>query len=88
LQANRMIVIKLETKLADDDLYITIADNGIGISREKIAEIFNKEVQMNRVGILNVHERLRILYGGSYGLTIDRNEPEGSKIILRLRHYA
>lgn len=88
LQANRLIVIKVEAELADNDLYITISDNGIGMSQEKITEIFNKEVQMNRVGILNVHERIRILCGGSYGLTIKPNEPEGSKIILKLRHYA
>ena len=78
----------MEAEIADNDLYITISDNGIGISQEKITEIFNKEFQMNRVGILNVHERIRILYGGSHGLTIEQNQPEGSKIILKLRYYA
>jgi len=87
LQVNRLIVIKVEAELADDDLYIKISDNGIGMSQEKITEIFNKEVQMSRVGILNVHERIRILYGGAYGLTIEQNEPEGTKVILKL-HYA
>lgn len=86
LQVKRLIVIKVEAELADRDLYITISDNGIGMSQEKITEIFNKEVQMSRVGILNVHERIRILYGGSYGLTIEQNEPEGTKIILKLRY--
>ncbi|KUO49554.1 MAG: signal protein [Desulfitibacter sp. BRH_c19] len=87
LQANRLIVIKVKAELADNDLYISISDNGIGISQEKITEIFSKEVQMNRVGILNVHERIKILCGGSYGLTIEQNQPEGSKIILKLRYY-
>ncbi|WP_206812971.1 cache domain-containing sensor histidine kinase [Paradesulfitobacterium ferrireducens] len=87
LQANKLIVIKVEAKLADQDLYITISDNGVGMSQEKVTEIFNKEVQMNRVGILNVHERIRILCGAAYGLTIKQNEPEGSKVILKLRHY-
>lgn len=86
LQVNRLLVIKVEAELADHDLYITISDNGIGMSQEKITEIFNKEVQMSSVGILNVHERIRILYGGSYGLTIEQNEPEGTKIILKLRY--
>lgn len=85
LQVNRLIVIKVEAELADHDLYIRISDNGIGMSQEKITEIFNKEVQMSRVGILNVHERIRILYGGAYGLTIEQNEPEGTKVILKLR---
>lgn len=86
LQVNRLLVIKVEAELADQDLYITISDNGIGMSQEKITEIFNKEVQMSSVGILNVHERIRILYGGAYGLTIEQNEPEGTKVILKLRY--
>jgi len=86
LQVNRLLVIKVEAELADHDLYITISDNGIGMSQEKITEIFNKEVQMSSVGILNVHERIRILCGASYGLTIKQNEPEGTKIILKLRY--
>jgi len=86
LQVNRLLVIKVEAELTDHDLYITISDNGIGMSQEKITEIFNKEVQMSSVGILNVHERIRILYGGAYGLTIEQNEPEGTRVILKLRY--
>ena len=71
----------------EDSLLITIADNGIGISKEKIAEIFNKEIQMNKIGLVNVHERIRILYGAAYGLTIEPNQPVGSKIILKLRSH-
>ncbi|AET70819.1 putative signal transduction protein with a C-terminal ATPase domain [Desulfosporosinus orientis DSM 765] len=88
LQANRLIEIKVEAQLDNNDLYITISDNGIGISPEEINEIFNKEVQMNKVGILNVHERIKILCGVGYGLTIKENQPQGSKIVLKLRYYA
>jgi len=87
LQAGRLIEIKIEAYKVDHDLYLTVSDNGVGISQEKIAEIFSKKVQMNKVGILNVHERIRILYGNSYGLTIEQNKPVGSKIILKLRYH-
>ena len=87
LQVQRLIEIKVEARVSNNDLYITISDNGVGISQEKIAEIFNKEVQINKVGILNVYERIRILYGDAYGLTIEENKPTGSKIILKLRYY-
>ncbi len=86
-QANRLIVITIQAELVEDSLFITIADNGIGISKEKIAEIFNKEIQMNKIGLVNVHERIRILYGAAYGLTIEPNQPVGSKIILKLRSH-
>jgi two-component system sensor histidine kinase YesM len=86
LQANRLIRIKVEARVEDKDLYITISDNGVGISQEKVAEIFNKVGQMSGVGIVNVHERIKILYGSSYGLEIEKNKPVGSKIILKLRY--
>lgn len=87
LQVGRLIEIKVEAQVVENDLYLIIADNGIGISQEKIAEIFNREVQINRVGIVNVHERIRVLYGSPYGLSIEQNKPVGSKIILKLRYY-
>jgi two-component system sensor histidine kinase YesM len=86
LQANRLIRIKVEARVVDKDLYIAISDNGVGISQEKVAEIFNKVGQMSGVGIVNVHERIKILYGSSYGLEIEKNKPVGSKIILKLRY--
>lgn len=88
LQESTQIFIKIESKIVEEDLYIIISDNGIGISEEKISEIFNKEVKTNSVGILNVNERIRILYGDDYGLSIEKNEPKGSKIILKFKYYS
>lgn len=88
LQENTQILIKIESKIVDEDLFIIISDNGIGISEEKISEIFNKEIKTNSVGILNVNERIRILYGDNYGLSIEKNEPKGSKIILKFKYYS
>ena len=88
LQESTKILIMIESKIVGEDLYITISDNGIGISEERISEIFNKEVKTNSVGILNVNERIRILYGDEYGLSIEKNEPKGSKIILKFKYYS
>lgn len=87
-QGKGPILIKIEAEVEDNNLYLTISDDGIGMSDEKIHEILNKEVQMSSIGIMNVHERIRILYGGSYGLTIEQNEPIGTRVVLKLRRYA
>ncbi len=87
-QGKGPILIRIEAEVVDSDLYLTISDDGIGMSDEKIHEILNKEVQMNSIGIMNVNERIRILYGGTYGLTIEQNEPIGTRIVLKLRRYA
>ena len=88
LEDSRKNLIKIESKIVEENLFITISDNGKGMSKKKIDEIFNKEVKTNKVGILNVHERIRILYGESYGLTIEKNELGGSSIILKFKYYA
>lgn len=64
-----------------DYLEITIMDNGVGMSEEKVEEfslvmisdqpgIRNKE-NWESIGIKNVSDRIRLMFGLEYGLTID-----------------
>lgn len=88
LEDSKQIVIKIESKIVEGNLFVTISDNGRGMSKKKINEILNKEIKTNKVGIRNVHERIRLLYGESYGLAIEKNELGGSSIILKFKYYA
>ncbi len=87
-EADRPLKIWLEARVLKNDLYLSVSDNGPGISREKVEEIFNQDLQISGVGIINVHERIKLLYGPTYGLTIEDNNPQGSRIILKLKRYA
>lgn len=49
---------------------IVIEDNGCGIDKDIIDKIYNDNMDSNKVGLLNVHQRLLLLYGK--GLTIER----------------
>lgn len=49
---------------------ITIEDDGIGIDPEVIISIYKGTVKGNKIGLANVHNRLKILYGK--GLDIKR----------------
>lgn len=67
-----------------DGIKIVIKDNGIGMSKEKLESVLNKEASVNRVGVINVHERIQLNYGQNYGLKIDSVKDEGTKITFVL----
>ncbi|MFD3274504.1 sensor histidine kinase [Paenibacillus dendritiformis] len=75
---------------------IRIADQGAGMSAAA-AEAYNRifcgedednarnAVRLDRIGLLNVHERIRLTFGPPYGLRIVRTGPEtGTEFEIRL----
>lgn len=77
-------IIKITGRLEDDKIKIIISDNGIGMSKKQIDNAFNKEIQVNKVGLINVNERIQLNYGSDYGLSIVSNNGKGTKIIFTL----
>src|SRR5262249_16987731 len=57
--------IQLRTVIRDGRLKIEIEDNGIGISEEKMPHVY-----VEGIGLSNVRERLRVLYGADFQLEI------------------
>lgn len=69
----------------DTELHITVHDDGVGIPLDRSRDVFRSGVGSgNGVGLANVHERLRGLYGEEYGLKI-QSEPEvGTTVLMRI----
>jgi two-component system, LytTR family, sensor kinase len=67
--------IHLRARLRDGRLSIEIDDNGMGISPERLADVYG-----GGIGISNVHERLRLLYGDQFKMDIRSREGEGTQI--------
>lgn len=44
----------------------------------------NKDLQINRVGLKNVQERIRLNYGPGYGLTVTGGPAGGTVVTFRL----
>lgn len=71
-------------------LEITVFDNGIGIKEEKLHEMneqLNQQINQddfNSIGLQNVQARIRLLYGGSYGLKINSIDGMGTAVKLTL----
>jgi len=81
--------INIRALINDDKLLVTVKDNGVGISKDKINRILYTDYDMERqkyssIGLINIHERLRIKYGKKYGLTIESEEGKGTIVSILL----
>lgn len=70
-------------KLEKDTVVFSIADDGVGMSREEIRELYEK-CEMNEtnqnIGLKNVYRRLILCYGESSRLHIESEKHWGTKI--------
>ncbi len=60
----------------EDDVFITITDNGQGIPPERLPSVLieqkdQRRVRFSGIGLSNVNERIKMLFGGKYGLYIE-----------------
>jgi two-component system LytT family sensor kinase len=67
--------IYLRTSNGNGRLQIEIEDNGVGISEEKMPHVY-----VEGIGLSNVRERLRVLYGADFKLDINSQEGQGTRI--------
>ncbi len=72
-----------------DNLQIIIEDNGVGIEQEKFELIkrgmedfttFNEA----KINLSNIHQRIQMLYGEKYGITIHSAKMQGTKVEILL----
>jgi two-component system sensor histidine kinase YesM len=89
--SGRFGVITLTAAQEGNYLVLTVADTGVGMSRNQIENIKtqSREKQrgspsMNNIGIMNVDERLKLLYGESCGLSFESGEGEYTKVHVRI----
>ncbi|ASA24192.1 cache domain-containing sensor histidine kinase [Paenibacillus donghaensis] len=70
-----------------DEARFTITDNGVGITPERLEHVrrtleTQEEQEGERIGLRNVHDRLKLSYGEEYGLTITSRPGEGTVILF------
>jgi len=66
--------VKIAARLIDNDLEITVEDDGVGMDDGKIAKLFKEDAgrpMFQNVGIRNVHTRIQYEFGTEYGLHIE-----------------
>ena len=72
----------------DDDIYLEVEDNGLGMPEEEAAELLNGKERPHKhgsgVGLINVHSRLKLRFGEEYGLIIHSCPDEGMMIQIHI----
>ncbi len=67
---------------------VEVADNGAGMSAERLARVVsgldNPEEEGHRIGMRNVHQRLRFTCGEGCGLTVDSRPGQGTVVRFEL----
>jgi two-component system LytT family sensor kinase len=65
---------------------ITVQDDGVGITPDVLRDALAPAEPGTRtsVGLSNVHERLRAVYGSAYGLAIDSQPGAGTTVVIRV----
>lgn len=73
-------------------LHIQVSDNGIGIPQDALDELNRRlregspilKTQGSGIGLVNVNERIRMLYGGDYGLYVNSDVGIGTEVHILL----
>jgi two-component system sensor histidine kinase YesM len=90
--------LRVSTKVSEQELWIVIEDNGIGMEesvlnrlremlREDTASIHNPASyrKLSRgIGLTNVHRRIALMFGDSYGLSIHSTQGEGTTVVIAI----
>lgn len=80
--------IMIRSYLEEEKLILTIEDNGNGMTKEQIRQIMQEKTEkhkhFNGIGIPNVMERIRLFFGGEYGLRYESEVGEFTRVIFTL----
>jgi len=77
--------VQITVRKDDNEMLIVIRDDGIGIDPELQAKVLTPGFGSgNGVGLSNVHERLKGLFGQEYGLQIVSVPGEGTSVYVRI----
>ncbi|WP_284644529.1 sensor histidine kinase [Paenibacillus silviterrae] len=86
--------IRIGGYMKDDEFIVTVEDNGVGMTRQRWIELTEK-LKRNKlpaleqghkggIGVVNVHKRIQLVFGESYGLSIESEPSVGTKMLLRM----
>ena len=77
--------ILIEVFEKDQDIIMTVCDNGIGMTKTQCEEILQKDShKKGGIGIKNVNDRVKIYFGEQYGITISSELDVGTKVEIRM----
>lgn len=81
-------ILNLSYEILGNNLMIIIEDNGDSVDEEVIRCISQKlesDSNQENSGLINIHKRMKILYGDQSGIRLEQSSLGGMKVILAVR---
>ncbi|CUX20233.1 Sensor histidine kinase YehU [Clostridium sp. C105KSO15] len=81
--------ILVAARREDEELYIQIMDDGVGMTEETMSHILREDYSMKKsghtsIGVVNVNRRIQMIYGKNYGLLVQSVLGAGTKITIHI----
>ncbi|MFC4098097.1 sensor histidine kinase [Paenibacillus xanthanilyticus] len=82
--------LTVSTEVDGTLMRIIVADDGAGMSEERLAAIRSRlaapsdTLDMDHIGIKNVHDRIRYYFGERYGVDLYSAAGEGTRVVIRV----
>lgn len=78
--------IRVTGRREDGNVILAVSDNGIGMSEEEVELVLTDSHRIHKhgsgVGLVNVNNRIQILFGTEYGLSIESEPDEGTTVSI------
>jgi two-component system LytT family sensor kinase len=72
--------IRIRTRRQDSKLLLLVEDDGAGISEDRLASL----QEHDGIGVSNVNERLKVLFGNQYRMWIESQAGQGTRIQIEV----
>ena len=84
-----MITLRVERCGSDDDVRITISDNGCGMDEDALATLRRSIEEKNpekkaSIGLYNINQRIKLCYGEQYGMEIQSELDKGTSVSIMI----
>ncbi|HKM35140.1 MAG TPA: histidine kinase, partial [Lachnospiraceae bacterium] len=87
-------VVRVQSKIDSDCLYIIVEDNGKGMDfpqlerlRAEVEEVNGDQVEvegLSHVALVNIQRRIHSYFGGEYGISVESTKGIGTTVIVKL----
>jgi two-component system LytT family sensor kinase len=71
--------IRIEASRVDSRLHLLVADDGVGIPEQKLSTLLDRGI-----GVSNVNERLKVLFGNDYRMWVESQPGSGTKVQIEV----
>jgi two-component system LytT family sensor kinase len=79
--------ITIDAQDMGNECLISIEDDGVGMDPERVRRTLAGDPTSDSVGLGNVDERLRAVFGDEYGLVVETAEGAGTKVSMRIPKF-